>query len=66
MKTEVYNWLRTARLAWWSKFNHRVYSTHAYRDQVEQIIWRLEMNESSCPPDTRAALNLARGLRRAL
>lgn len=46
----------------WARFQKTIWSTRASEDQLKQIIWRLEMNESSCPPDTRAALALARQL----
>lgn len=50
----------------WAKTQHLIWHTSASRDQLQELIRRLEMNESTCPPDTRAALHLARQLRRRI
>lgn len=56
--------MRRLRQWVWGKVQHTIWHTKASKDQLDQIIWRLEMNESSAPPDTKAALGLARMLRK--
>jgi hypothetical protein len=48
----------------WARNQERIWRTKASVDQLNQIIDRLEMGVST--PDQRAALNLARMLRKRL
>lgn len=50
----------------WAMWQHSIWNAHAQLDQLKQIVNRLEKNENTCPPDTRAALNLAKALLKRL
>lgn len=44
----------------WVRNADRIWAEHRHQDQLAQIIWRLEMNQST--PDNRVALFVARQL----
>lgn len=50
----------------WARMQRTVWDSHAFRDQLDQVISRLEINENHAPVDTKAALNLARQMRSKL
>jgi hypothetical protein len=56
--------LDVVRLAWWSRIQQRVWKQQASRDQLDQIIWRLE--RGGLTVDGKAALALAKQLRARL
>lgn len=65
-RSEVWTLVGNIKKWVWGKTQQTIWQSSAARDQLGQIIWRLEMNEKSCPPDTKAALVLARRLRDSL